>query len=597
MNPSVVNVSKRHPRHAAKGPATRGFATDSWLVIGVLLAVSLGLQSIIFAPISVWPCAYVCLVPWILVIGWCSSPRRVYVTSYLLGFAFFLINVKWIAPITVAGYVALSAYLAAYFPLVACPIRHAVRRRRVPMTIAVPVIWVGSEFLRAIVISGFPWFFLSHSQYRILPLIQISDLVGAYGVSFMVAMVNGALADAVFTWLRARTDRDGVTWWRRAWPGLAATAVVVLGVLVYGLVQIHRDTSVRGPKIAVIQGDYPSRITGPIVTENEKARRYFSIAEEAAATQPDLFLLPETPWTMFLNRSYRQLDDETDQWVRWSKSCFEALQDFATRHDAELITGAMSRVFTPLDRRAEEWKYNSAFVFRPDGSQPERYDKVHTVYFGETVPFRFGRLRFLYIWFNSLSPFGQDDSEYTLTPGKEFNVFEMGAKSQNGKRYRFGIPICYEDVMPYVSRRFVIGPDGNKQVDFLLNISNDGWFLHSNELPQHLAICSFRAVENRVGIARAVNTGISGFIDADGRIHDLVTGPDGRSHGPGIEGWRTATIDVDTRCSLYSRTGDVFALICCLLWGAGYADYLVARVRGNRAAEPKTTDRTHGLRP
>jgi apolipoprotein N-acyltransferase len=134
--------------------------------------------------------------------------------------------------------------------------------------------------------------------------------------------------------------------------------------------------------------------------------------------------------------------------------------------------------------------------------------------------------------------------------------------------------------MPYVSRRFVTGPDGEKRVDMLLNISNDGWFVHSNELPQHLAICAFRAVENRVGIARAVNTGISGFIGPDGRIYDLVTDARGRYHGEGIDGYSVSRLLVDPRHTVYSRTGDVFALACMVLWLVLYGDYFVARTRG-----------------
>ncbi len=562
------------------GPADAGFAIRSWVSTVFLLALSLVLQSIIFAPVSVWPCAYICLVPWILLIGASSSAHRVYVSSYLLGLAFFLINLYWIYPITIPGYVAFCLYLAVYFPLVACPIRYAVRRRRIPMVIVVPVIWVGSEYLRAIVISGFPWFLLSHSQYTCLSLIQVSDLVGAYGVSFVVATVNGAVADAIFAAARARRTGETRRSRRYALPSLVWAGVLLVATLVYGRVQIGRSPGVPGPRIAVVQGDYVLTTSMSGATDVDKAVRYFQLLHDAAPSNPDLFLLPETPWHMFLNEEFRNQPEDPDGWVAWSRACFDQLQSFATSHNAYLITGGMSRNLTPLHQLAEEWNYNSAFVFHPDDRPLERYDKVHTVYFGETVPFRFGRLRFLYLWFNTLSPFGQG-FEYSLTPGTDFRVFAMQAKSQGNKTYRLGIPICYEDVMPYVSRRFVIGPDGNKRVDFLLNISNDGWFLHSSELPQHLAICAFRAVENRVGIARAVNTGISGFIDSDGRIHDVVTDPGGRSRGAGIEGWCTASIDVDPRCTLYSRTGDVFAVLCAILWGVAYADYFLARVIGN----------------
>src|SRR5690606_13894487 len=146
-------------------------------------------------------------------------------------------------------------------------------------------------------------------------------------------------------------------------------------------------------------------------------------------------------------------------------------------------------------------------------------------------------------------------------------------------------------VMPYIVRNFVW--DGAaRSTDFVLNISNDGWFQYSAELEQHLAICAFRAVENRVGIARAVNTGISGFVDPNGRIYSLVRGAD-RLVGPGVVGYRVDHVRIDTRASLYGRFGDVFAIACLLgvagLWlGAIFTRWVrslgewLARRRGRR---------------
>jgi apolipoprotein N-acyltransferase len=103
---------------------------------------------------------------------------------------------------------------------------------------------------------------------------------------------------------------------------------------------------------------------------------------------------------------------------------------------------------------------------------------------------------------------------------------------------------------------FVSPENGKKQIDFLVNISNDGWFNHSCELLQHLYICAFRAVENRISIARSVNTGVSGFIDPSGRIIDMVT--DGaRVYGKGIRGYSSQTIPVDSRVTIYSKWKDV----------------------------------------
>jgi apolipoprotein N-acyltransferase len=202
------------------------------------------------------------------------------------------------------------------------------------------------------------------------------------------------------------------------------------------------------------------------------------------------------------------------------------------------------------------------------------------VYFGEVVPFRFGRLRFVYLWLNRIMPFSGADQgfEYSLTSGNEFRNFTMQSASQPGRSFRFGVPICYEDVMPYVSREFVSGGSNEKRVDFLLNISNDGWYGHGSQQPQHLAICVFRAVENRVGIARAVTTGISAFIEPSGRVHDRVRGNPSKSW-PGESGYAISRISVDSRYSMYSQYGDWFAWGCALVWLLLYIDYWIARAR------------------
>ena len=323
----------------------------------------------------------------------------------------------------------------------------------------------------------------------------------------------------------------------------------------------------------MIQGDYLVTVDGNDATDREKMRTYFSMIEAAAKEKPDLFLLPETPWIMYLN-------PEARDFFQISRESFARFQRYATRNNAYLVTGSASLIQTPYDLLTQDRRYNSATVFRPDGSEPERYDKVHLVYFGEVVPFRFGRLRSVYFWLNRLMPFsgGDNDFEYSLFSGDSFRTFPLEAASQPGRSYRFGVPICYEDVMPYVSREFVSGGSNKKRVDFLLNISNDGWYGHGTQQPQHLAICVFRAVENRVGIARAVTTGVSAFIDPSGRVHDRV-GVDPSHRWPGESNYATARISVDSRYSLYSRYGDWFAWGCALVWLLAYVDYWIARAR------------------
>lgn len=573
LDPTTTNAQQRR---GSVYPA-QAFAINTHRAVAVLALLSVLLQSVIFAPLSVWPVAFVCMVPWLILTARTSQASRVYFYSYVLGLASFLINMRWMYAATGWGYLGLSLYQAAYFPLVACPVRHAVRRRRWPLAVVFPLIWTGSEMLRAVVITGFPWFYLSHSQYSVLTMIQISDLVGAYGVSFVVAAVNGAIADVILVKLRARSGSDGMPA-RSARFSVVLAIVLVAATVIYGQVQLRSGTTTEGPKVAVIQGDYLVSVDGPDADDRDKMRRYFSMLEAAAKEKPDLFLLPETPWIMYLNPEARDFG-QTD-FFRISRDSFAKFKHYATRGNAYVVVGSASLVQTPNDLLASERRYNSATVFHPDGSEPGRYDKIHLVYFGEVVPFRFGRLRFVYLWLNQIMPFSGADQglEYSLTSGNEFRSFTMEPASQPGRSYRFGVPICYEDVMPYVSREFVSGGSNTKRVDFLLNISNDGWYGHGSQQPQHLAICVFRAVENRVGIARAVTTGVSAFIEPSGQVHDRVRG-DPANGWPGESGYAISRIGVDSRYSMYSRYGDWFAWGCALAWLLTYIDYWIARAR------------------
>lgn len=589
---SIPSGSERPSAPDCVGPVLRSW----WTVVG-LLALSGGMLCVIFPPhrwwlpSGWWPLAYVCLVPWLVVVGATENPRRVYVGSYLMGLAMFLVNVRWLTPVTVEGYIALAAYLAIYFPLMACPLRHAVRRRGIPLVIAVPVVWVGNEFVRALALTGFPWFYLGHTQYEFRTLIQISDLVGAYGVSFLVAAVNGLLA----AWFLGRGAADGPAVRRRWRGGLIAVALMILATVIYGQIQLRRDTSTVGPLVAVFQRDFPHFVErrGNTLSPTQQAQAYFDLVEQVSNEPIDIYLFPETPWPMRLNPEFRNLDttsssmpDRLRRRILESQYFYNQFHRLAREREATVVVGAIFQQNTPLDLFASIRQHNSAFIFRPDGGEPDRYDKVHCVFFGEVVPFRYGHLRFLYLWLNDLMPFGRGGYEYSLTPGTEFKLYSTTPRSPADRSYRFGVPICYEDVMPYISREFVTTPDGAKQADFLLNISNDGWFIHSDELSQHLAICAFRAVENRVGIARAVNTGISGFIDPNGRIYKRVT-VDGVAQGAGIEGVRVANLILDSRQSLYSRIGDLFAKICTATWILLYIDYLLVRSLGRRRGASK----------
>ena len=218
-------------------------------------------------------------------------------------------------------------------------------------------------------------------------------------------------------------------------------------------------------------------------------------------------------------------------------------------------------------------RYNSAFLYRPDGEQDgRRYNKIHLVPFGEVLPLRKTIPSFYQMLMKvKFIPYNFD---YSLDYGTEYSVFEMtGNEGKPAKTYRFSVMICYEDTVPEIARRFAIGKQGTKRLDWLVNISNDGWFvrfengkvLPSTELAQHAAICVFRAVENRLAVLRSVNTGISCLIDTVGRVKDGFM--DGNLPGKamarkGCSGWFVDAIPIDKRTTFFSKYGQWLDILC-----------------------------------
>jgi apolipoprotein N-acyltransferase len=203
-------------------------------------------------------------------------------------------------------------------------------------------------------------------------------------------------------------------------------------------------------------------------------------------------------------------------------------------------------------------RHNAALLVGPE-SEPyaagHLYAKSHLVPFGEFLPFRES-----WPWLHErLLDFTPYKYEYSLTPGAPDQApFVL---PWAGGEARFQAPICYEDAMPSRIREMVRSDDPArpKAVDFLVNISNDGWFNGSIELDQHLNLCVFRAVENRVPIVRSVNTGISALIDPLGRIQKVVE-KDGRRRW--VAGQIVGPLTLDRRVAFYTRAGDVLALGC-----------------------------------
>jgi apolipoprotein N-acyltransferase len=556
----------------------------------LLLALTAVLLSLLFPPFYCFFLAPFALVPFCVCVLRRPMRKRFLLAYYLLGVAFFLPNLLWISPVTFGGFIALALFLAIYFPLFAVGIHRLVIHFRLPATVAVPLVWVGIEYLRSsFPLGGFPWFLLGNSFAPASVLIQGADIFGVWGISFFIAMLNGYVVDVLRLPLRqavAKGARPGGAAMRLS-PLIgsltAAVSICVATILAYGVFRLNQQTTHPGPRIAVIQENIPQSLKEQGTPDIFK--RHYELTQEAAAVspKPDLIVWPETMLPGFGNIEFltapnKAFDSfETDEKL---KGYWQYVRDLTNHYLAELgvitdstevpiLLGVGSLV--PRTNLADSPKQNRTVLLAPHIGPVDYYSKVHLVPFGEFVPFRgvpvLGKL---------MLQFSPDPGvDYSLIPGTRWTRFALPVSAYgdtplgpnpptfSNATYTFGTPICFEDTMPEPCRRMSAPQyaDGRK-ADFLVNVSNDGWF-HWVELDQHLQACQLRAVENRISMARSVNTGNSGFIDSNGRVVKLVT--DGAGNSIGAVGFATWQMPIDSRVTIFSRIGDLFPIICGVL--------------------------------
>jgi apolipoprotein N-acyltransferase len=246
-----------------------------------------------------------------------------------------------------------------------------------------------------------------------------------------------------------------------------------------------------------------------------------------------------------------------------AKRAHDAVAELAREHHLALLVGADYFADWTIrhDSNGDYWvardRRNTAYFFDQKGNMDDslgkRYDKIHLVPFGEFIPFK-KSLPFLYRILVSLGPKYYED--YELQPGDEnaLTVFNLASAKGN---WRFVTPICFEDIDANICRAMFRPTDGGgKRADFLVNLTNDGWF-KANENNMHLQASIFRCIENRAPMVRSVNTGISGFIDSTGRTGHLLS--------PRTAGWSAQQLMIDRRVTFYTRFGDWFAAMCLVV--------------------------------
>jgi apolipoprotein N-acyltransferase len=347
--------------------------------------------------------------------------------------------------------------------------------------------------------------------------------------------------------------------------------VALVATVAYGRWRVGQSDGFiePGPLVAAVQSNVPQSVKQSFQASDaifDELLHHSSAAAEAGA---GLIVWPETMVQAILEPQVLRLLDSSHPYRIFDKAIREH-----SNQTAFVLVGAYGgtpQIQENFDIRLAE-KYNSAFLYGNDGSQAyEQYSKIHLVPFGEFVPFK-NSSPLLYNLLMRLTPY---DYDYSLDAGKEYTVFKMAG---DGQVYSFSVMICYEDAVPAIARRFTLNGQGQKRIDWLVNISNDGWFVRfkngrvfpSTELAQHTAVCVFRAVENRLAVLRSVNTGISCLIDTVGRIKNgFLAGdlPNKAMDRTGCAGWFVDRVPLDKRTTFFSKYGQWLDFSCagCLV--------------------------------
>jgi apolipoprotein N-acyltransferase len=605
--PSVHSIIQ-----AARTVRTASSSRRTWIAAGcsgVLLWAS-------FPPLDWGPLGWLALVPLLLLVRPVMRPSRAVLATFVTPFVSQLFILQWLRyghPSMYLAMLACAFYFALYFPAFLLLCRGAVHRLRVPLVIAAPTIWVGLEYLRAYMFTGASWYYIGHTQYRWLELIQISDLVGAYGVSFVVMTGAAALATLIpIGWLSPRdglkslsqSDGSGQSAAGPAEPSPVETSPVEPGegpslearpsgirfrdaltvgyslllvgaCLIYGHIRRGQAEFREGPRIALIQGNFTSEVKHDQSEASSIFNRHYMLTGAAVKHQPDVIVWPETMYRdpLFLASPNLSDADLLRAAPRIPPYAWRVSQVPKQLHELSQMAGA-GMIFGIDSLIADEGgmkHFNSAVLSVPTDTSLRRYDKIHRMIFGEYVPLK--------DWFPFLKTLVPFDSGFGLNAGDRAVAFDY-------KQWRLVPSICFEDTVPQLMRRLVArleAPEaGNKSVDCLVNVTNDGWFHGSAGLDQHLICALFRCVELRKPMVRAVNTGISAMIDGDGMVIEPEVYLDADAQPPNqgrtsmrdpktgrwnrqFNGVLVDSIPLDNRTSFYLRHGDWFAAGCGVL--------------------------------
>ena len=516
-----------------------------------------------FAPFNLtWLC-WIALIPLLAAIWFSGEQSRLrwlrnLILGYVAGLTFFWTAFSWLTTVTVLGWFVLQFYLAIYIALWAwfCGLlrprtatakspgtkwdrmlaqaRLTAGPQRSPWTrstnnlllaCVLAAAWTMLEWLRGWVFSGFGWNGLGVALHANWPLVQIAEFTGVAGLSFMIVFANVILVTTV-----RRLIVEARTHTTRPHFDLTLTLAAIVGVLSFGLRAAQISPPAKSLRVAAVQSNIPQNQKFDPQFTRKIFDQFGRLSEIAMRSNPppDLLIWPESsmPGPVLLEAASNRF-----------------VMDLAASGESDLLLGTIDEENGDV--------YNAALLVSDGAERVQVYRKLHLVPFGEYVP---GRHTVPLV-----ARIVGDQVPGDFKPGKEHTMFTL-----TNSDVQVAPLICFEDTIGELVSRFVLPAESNPGANLLVDITNDAWFLHSAGSHQHLANAIFRCVETRRPMVRAANTGVTCFINAFGRVTQVLRDETGSTFGEGV---LTGEIKVPTEHELtfYTRHGELFAKFCALV--------------------------------
>lgn len=510
-----------------KGFFTNCKAYISFIFSGLLLFAS-------FPKLDFYSFAWVALTPALISLYY-HDLKFALKAGLLMGMVYFFGTIYWIYHalyiygsmpfvLSILLVALLSLYLSLYIAVFCFLYSFTLKKSYFPSLLTAPFIWTTLEFIRSYALTGFPWSSLGYSQYKLLPMIQIADITGIYGISFLLVAFNGFIADLHINIIRKIRNETPIYLSLSFLSGSLCLFLVLILVFLYGFFRLHEERSDSSFKAAIIQGNIEQDKKWDKHYQKAVLGTYKELTSLAVEKTPYIVIWPETALPFIFKEDHELTND---------------LITFQRELGAYLLFGS---ILIKRDQENEQrikngnWLSNSAVLLDKNGNVTYIYDKIHLVPFGEYVPLR------NILFFIDKLVYGFGD----YYPGNRY----LSAVTPFGS---FATLICYEIIFPGMVRKFFSQYGGS----FIVTITNDAWFGDTHGPYQHFSMAVFRAVENRKPVIRAANAGISGFIDSNGRITETSRLFE--------RTYLLKEVKRDETLTFYTKYGDAFSYLCIII--------------------------------